>query len=199
VIGPLVGVVLALASLVLGLSVHQDVPEIDRELHQAALDLGPDFTQAAAVVSFVLSPGLAVIALLSLGLRALLARDPLMLRCAVLLAVCWSTLLARYGYQRVRPIDFPEWAYPSGHVTAVASVAVTGVVLCARLARRHLRLAVTLACTAVLLTAASRVVLEMHWFTDTVGAVLGVVGVGLVAAHALRLVPAGVMSRREQS
>jgi len=58
---------------------------------------------------------------------------------------------------------------------------------------------VALACTAVVVTAASRVVLEMHWFTDTVGAVLAVVGVGLVAARALRLVPVGVVSRREQS
>ncbi|MFD1148318.1 phosphatase PAP2 family protein [Saccharothrix hoggarensis] len=198
-IAPLVGVVLALASLVLGLSVNDDVPALDRDLHLAAVGLGPGFTHAAAVVSFVLSPGLATIALLSLLMRALLAKDVFLLRCAVLLAACWSTLLARHGYQRVRPIEFPKWSYPSGHVTAVTSVAFTGVVLCAWLARRHLKRAVALACAAVALTAASRVVLEMHWFTDTVGAVLGVVGVGLVVARALRLTPVGVGSNREQS
>lgn len=198
-IGPMVGAVLALASLVLGFSVHRDVPAVDRTLHLAAVDLGPTFVNSAAVVSFVLSPGLATVALLSLGLRALLAKDLLLVRCAVLLAACWSTLFARHAYQRVRPIEYPKWAYPSGHVTAVTSVAFTGVVLCAWLARRHLKLAVALACTAVVLTAASRVVLEMHWFTDTVGAVLAVVGVGLVVARALRLIPVGVMSRREQS
>lgn len=195
----LVGVVLALASMVLGFTVRHEPPSVDRGLHLAAVDLGPTFVHSAAVVSFVLSPGLATIALLSLGLRAFLAKDLLLTRCAVLLGLCWSTVLARHAYQRGRPIEFPKWAYPSGHVTAVTSVAFTGVVLCAWLARRHLRLAVALACTAVVLTAASRVVLEMHWFTDTVGAVLGVVGVGLIVARALRLLPAGVVSSREQS
>ncbi|KOX20220.1 PA-phosphatase [Saccharothrix sp. NRRL B-16348] len=197
--GALVGVVLALASMVLGVTVREEPPALDEGLRQTAVELGPGFAHASAVVSFVLSPGLATIALISLGLRALLAKDPLLARCAVLLAVCWSTLFARHAYQRVRPIEFPKWAYPSGHVTAVAAVAFTGVVLCGWLARRHLRLAVALGCAAVVLTAASRVVLEMHWFTDTVGAVLAVVGVGLVVARALGLVPVGVMSRREQS
>lgn len=199
----LVGLVLALSSLVLGLSVHRAIPALDRDLHLAAAELGPNFTHAATVVSFVLSPCLATITLAGLALRALLARDALLLRAAALLAVSWSTILARYGYQRVRPIEYPQWAYPSGHVTAVTAVALTGVVLVGRLARRHLRLAVALAVTAVALTAASRVVLQMHWFTDTVGAVLAVVGVGLVTARALRLVPPGrplgVVSRREQS
>lgn len=198
-----VGLALALASVVLGLSVRREVPVLDRDLHLAAADLGPHFTHVAAVVSFVLSPGLATIALVSLALRALLARDALVLRAAVLLGVSWGTVLARYGYQRVRPIEYPQWAYPSGHVTAVTAVGLTGVVLVGRLARAHLRRAVALAVTAVVLTAASRVVLEMHWFTDTVGAVLAVVGVGLVAARALRLLPPGpglgVVSRREQS
>ncbi|GAB2970619.1 phosphatase PAP2 family protein [Saccharothrix stipae] len=197
--GALIGVVLALASMVLGFTVRHEPPGLDQGLHQTAVELGPAFAQSAAVVSLVLSPGLATIALLALGLRALLAKDPLLAKSAVLLAVCWSTLFARHVYQRVRPIEFPKWAYPSGHVTAVTSVAFTGVVLCAWLARRHLRLAVALACTSVLVTAASRVVLEMHWFTDTVGAVLAVVGVGLVVSRALGLVPVGVVSRREQS
>ncbi|WP_158840493.1 phosphatase PAP2 family protein [Saccharothrix deserti] len=197
--GALVGVVLALASMVLGLSVRDEPPALDQGLHLVALDLGPAFAHSAAVVSFVLSPGLATIALLALGLRALLAKDLLLLRAAVLLAACWCTLLARYGYQRLRPIEYPKWAYPSGHVTAVTSVAFTGVVLCAWLARRYLKHAIALACAAVVVTAASRVVLEMHWFTDTVGAVLAVVGVGLVVARALGLLPVGVMSRREQS
>ncbi len=197
--GALVGVVLALASMVLGVTVRREPPAVDEGLHRAAEGLRPEFEQASAVVSFVLSPGLATIALISLALRAFLAKDPLLARGAVLMAACWSTLFARYGYQRVRPIEFPKWGYPSGHVTAVTSVAFTGVVLCAWLARRYLKVAVAVACTAVALTAASRVVLEMHWFTDTVGAVLAVVGVGLVVARALRLTPVGVMSRREQS
>ncbi|MFI9006372.1 phosphatase PAP2 family protein [Actinosynnema sp. NPDC053489] len=194
-----VGVALALASVVLGLTVRHRPPGVDEWLRHGAVELAPGFVGAATAVSFVLSPGLATIALASLALRAFLAKDLLLARGAVLLAVCWSTVFARYFYQRVRPIEFAKWAYPSGHVTAVTAVAFTGVVLCAWLSRRHLRSAVVLACAAVVLTAASRVVLEMHWFTDTVGAVLGVVGVGLLVSSALRLLPAGVVSRREQS
>ncbi|GGP41600.1 phosphatase PAP2 family protein [Saccharothrix coeruleofusca] len=198
VLTALVGVLLAAASVVLGLLVRGEEPGVDRGLHDAALRLGPGFEHAGAVVSFVLSPGLATIALVSLALRAWLARDVLLVKGAVLLGLCWSTVLARHGYQRVRPVDFPKWSYPSGHVTAVTAVAFTGVVLCGWLARRHLGRAVALAVAAVALTAASRVVLRMHWFTDTVGAVLAVTGVGLVVSLALGLLPPGVGSRGEQ-
>ncbi|WP_433270002.1 phosphatase PAP2 family protein [Actinosynnema sp. CS-041913] len=194
-----VGLVFALASVVLGFSVHRTIPELDATLHETALALGPNVVPAAAVVSFLLSPGLAVIALLSLTVRAVLARDPLIFKGAVLLAVSWSTVLARYTYDRVRPVEHHLPAYPSGHVTAVTAVAFTGVVLCAHLAPRHVRTAVVLATTAITLTAASRVVLEKHWFTDTVGAVLATTGVGLLATLALRLTPVGVGSNREQS
>jgi undecaprenyl-diphosphatase len=52
--------------------------------------------------------------------------------------------------------------------------------------------------TAVVLTAVSRIVLRMHWFTDTVGAVTAVVGMGLLAGLALGLLPLGVDSRRDR-
>ncbi|MEU5695705.1 phosphatase PAP2 family protein [Actinosynnema sp. NPDC020468] len=193
-----VGLLLALTSVALGLAVRDDVPGVDRVLRDAASGLPAWITDAAAAVSLVLSPALATIALASLAARALLARDPLLFRAAVVFGLCWSTLLARHAYLRVRPIEFPLPSYPSGHVTAVASVAVTAVLLTGRLARRHLVAAVVLGAVAVVVTAAARVALRFHWFTDTVGAVLGVVGVGLVAGHALGLLPRGVGSSREQ-
>ncbi|MEU4802554.1 phosphatase PAP2 family protein [Actinosynnema sp. NPDC023587] len=193
------GVLLVLASVALGIAVRGTPPGPDVALRDRARELGPAFVGAADVVSFLLSPGMAVVAVVSLGLRALLAREVLVLKAAVLLGVSWCTVLARFGYDRVRPVVFDLPSYPSGHVTAVTAVAFTGVVLCAHLARRHLRTAVVLAVAAVALTAASRVALTMHWFTDTVGAALATTGVGLLAALALRLLPAGVGSRREQS
>ncbi|RKT53257.1 phosphatase PAP2 family protein [Saccharothrix australiensis] len=193
-----VGAVLTLASVVLGFSVHRDVPAFDAALRDAAGSCGPDLVSAAAVVSFLLSPGLATIAVVSLVLRALLAGEVLVFKAAVLLGVAWSTILARFAYRRVRPVEYDLPSYPSGHVTAVTAVAFTGVVLCAHLAPRLLRVAVGVAVVAVVLTAASRVVLEMHWFTDTVGAVLATTGVGLLAALALRLLPVGVGSKGEQ-
>ncbi|MEV0681250.1 phosphatase PAP2 family protein [Actinosynnema sp. NPDC050436] len=193
------GALLVLASVALGIAVRGTPPGPDVALRDRARGLGPGFVQAAELVSFVLSPGLAVIAVVSLGLRAVLAREVLVLKAALLLGVSWCTILARFGYDRVRPVVFDLPSYPSGHVTAVTSVAFTGVVLCAHLARRHLRTAVVLAVAAVALCAAGRVVLTVHWLTDTVGAALATTGVGLLAALALRLLPAGVGSRGEQS
>ena len=164
---------------------------------------GALLTAIAIGGTFLLDPyrnfQLATIALLGLGVRAWLAKDPLVFRIAVLLGLCWVTVLFRHAYRRVRPIDFPKWSYPSGHVTAVTALAFTSVVACAWLAHRWLRTVVVLAVTAVVLTAASRVVLRMHWFTDTAGAVTGVVGVGLLAGLALGLVKPGVISDRDRT
>ncbi|GAA0264428.1 hypothetical protein GCM10010492_76800 [Saccharothrix mutabilis subsp. mutabilis] len=184
-----VGVVLAVASVVLGVSVDGAPPELDSTLRGAVVGLGPGIERAADVVSLVLSPGLATIALVSLVLRAWLGRDVLVFKAAVLLAVCWASVLSRWFYLRVRPVEYDLPSYPSGHVTAVTAVSVTAVVLCAHLRPALVRRVVAASVAAVVLTAASRVVLEMHWFTDTVGAVLATTGVGLVAALALGLLP----------
>ncbi|GLZ36171.1 hypothetical protein Lesp02_83580 [Lentzea sp. NBRC 105346] len=132
---------------------------------------------------FVFGPVLG--AAFGVGLTALAAvkRDPRLWKGLVLFALCWATLLSRYLFRRVRPVEYPQWAYPSGHTVAVAAVAFTLVVLTNRW--------VIPATIAVAVTAASRLVLERHWFTDVMGSVLGVAGVGLLAALALGLVTSG--------
>ncbi|KAA2264361.1 phosphatase PAP2 family protein [Solihabitans fulvus] len=193
----LLGALLAAASVLLGWAVHATVPAPDAWALRAVGESrsGPLGT-VARVVSTVLSPGLATGVLVLLGalagVQCLRRRHEaawLLLRCGLLLGVCWLTVLARYAYRRVRPIDYPQWSYPSGHVTAVGSVAVVAVVLCARLAARQLRTVALLALLAVLVTGVSRVVLRMHWPTDVLGAMLAVGGVGLVAAALLGLLP----------
>ncbi len=185
-----IGVALAAASVLLGLAVHRTPPPVDTALRDGALSLGPAFGGTAGFVTKLLSPGLAVLTAVALGLRAVLARDVLAFKAGLVLGVSWCTVLVRYGYDRVRPVSFDLPSYPSGHVTAVTAVAFTGLLLCAHLAPRHLRKAVVVGAAAVVLAAACRVVLTMHWFTDTVGAVLGTTGLGLLAALALRLLPA---------
>jgi undecaprenyl-diphosphatase len=64
------------------------------------------------------------------------------------------------------------------------------VVLCAPLGRAWFRAAVATGCAAALLVCASRVVLAEHWLVDVVAGVVATVGVGLVAAAALRIGPA---------
>ncbi|WP_167969131.1 phosphatase PAP2 family protein [Lentzea indica] len=97
-------------------------------------------------------------------------------------------VLVRWLFDRVRPIEYHLPSYPSGHTVAVASVGFTMVVL---LRHRMSWGSVLWAVLAVLVGGFARVVLEMHWVTDVIGAALGVTGVGLVAALALGLVTSG--------
>ncbi|MFC7613741.1 phosphatase PAP2 family protein [Actinokineospora soli] len=122
----------------------------------------------------------------------------LLLRATVLLAACRAVSLAKPVFERARPREYPDFSFPSGHVVSVASVAFTLVVLCAWLAARRLRAVVWWSVAAVVLAALCRIVLDVHWLTDVLGASLGVVGLGLLTATGLGLLPArpgGVRSR----
>ncbi|WP_045309308.1 phosphatase PAP2 family protein [Lentzea aerocolonigenes] len=110
-------------------------------------------------------------------------RDPRLWKALALHSICCATLLTRWLFDRARPLEYHLPSYPSGHTVAVASVAFTMVVLTKR--------GVLWGVLAVLVAGFARVVLEMHWLTDVIGAVLGVTGVGLVAALALGLVTSG--------
>ncbi|TWP48878.1 phosphatase PAP2 family protein [Lentzea tibetensis] len=174
-----VGAVLVISWVLLGL------PEV------TALDLWvqsrvprPEWLRTASTFfGYVFGPVVASAFGVGLAVIAYRKKDARLWRGLVLFGLCWGTLLSRYLFRRVRPVDYPQWAYPSGHTVAVAAVGFTLVVLLGRGA--------TIAVTATVLTAASRVVLERHWVTDVIGSVLGVVGVGLLAALALGLVTSG--------
>ncbi|KID28176.1 membrane-associated phospholipid phosphatase [Prauserella sp. Am3] len=152
---------------------------------------GPAGTVAEAV-GVVLGPVLPV--LLGVGLLIAAVRDRhhrwLLVRVLIVLGVCRLTsAIGKPLFGRDRPREFPDFSYPSGHVTSVAAAGFAVVLLSAWLTPRLLRMAVAAAVGATALCAASRVVLDVHWLTDTVGAVLGVTGVGLATAVALRLIP----------
>jgi membrane-associated phospholipid phosphatase len=159
---------------------------------------GP-FGGVVAVVSDALGPVLPVVALVLLVAAMLRefqrgrpARAELLLRGIGLLVACRLLSLFKLVYERERPTDDPDYAdfsYPSGHVVSMASVALTAIVLCAWLAPWLLRATIALSVLLVALSAACRVLLGVHWLTDVLGAVLGVTGVGLLAALALRLLP----------
>lgn len=63
------------------------------------------------------------------------------------------------------------------------------MLLCVWLAPRLARWAIVVSASTTVLVAVTRMVLGVHWLTDTVGAVLGVLGVGLLTAAAVRLLP----------
>jgi membrane-associated phospholipid phosphatase len=95
-------------------------------------------------------------------------------------------------FVRTRPRAYPDFSYPSGHVVAAASTGLAAVLLCVWLAPRLTRWAAGATVVITVLVAVTRLVLGVHWLTDTVGAVLGVLGVGLLTAMSLRLLPGPV-------
>lgn len=200
------GALLLIAFLVLGVTVSDTTPTVDRFVADALGDGWHAATgDVASVVSAVLGPVLPV--LLGVGLLTAAAAahrrgDPrlrgLLLRSAVLLAVCRSVSLVKPLFGRDRPRDYPDFSFPSGHVVSVASAGLTLVVLSAWLAARRARAVLCWSLAAVAVAALCRMVLDVHWLTDVLGATLGVVGVGLLTATGLRLLPArpaGVGSR----
>ncbi|WP_112263569.1 phosphatase PAP2 family protein [Lentzea terrae] len=144
----------------------------------------PEWLRATAyVVSLILGPTIGWAFAAVLFVLAWRRRDLRLWKALAVHGLCCATVLVRWLFDRVRPVEYHLPSYPSGHTVAVASVGFTMVVL--------LRRGVLWAVLAVLVAGIARVVLEMHWVTDVIGAALGVTGVGLVAALLLGLVTSG--------
>ncbi|MEU6642217.1 phosphatase PAP2 family protein [Saccharomonospora sp. NPDC046836] len=192
------GAVLLAAFIALGLLVRSGPDQLDAFLATAMRDeVHEPAGVVAGVVSAVLGPILPIVLAVGLAVAAAVtwwrgdhARTGVLLRVLALLVVCRATSWATKPlFARERPRVFPDFAYPSGHVVSVASTGFAIVVLCAVLAPHAVTLAARIAVVATLLCAASRIVLNVHWVTDTVGGILAVGGAGLLAAAALRLPP----------
>ncbi|TWF81549.1 undecaprenyl-diphosphatase [Pseudonocardia hierapolitana] len=117
-------------------------------------------------------------------------------RHAVLLAACVAVAGTQVLFQRPGPPGAgQDWTYPSGHATVITAVAVTAVVLCRRSAPAWARAVLMVEVLAVAVTTASRVALGEHFPTDVVGAMVGVIGVGLVVTA---LIGTGSIDTRER-
>ena len=190
-----IGAVFCAAFVLLGLSVARQPLTLDVEVANAlhgvyAEPLGR-VAQAGSDVLGPVLPYVLGVALLALALRR---REHLGLcvRLAVVLLLCRLTsLVFKPVFLRERPRDYPDLSYPSGHVTSVASTGFVLVLLCAWLWPRLVKRVLSASAVAVVLCAACRVLLGVHWVSDTIGAVLAVTGVGLLSACALRLLPPG--------
>lgn len=190
-----VGVVLSAAFVVLGLSVARQPLTLDIEVANALRGVYAEpLGRVAQVGSDVLGPVLPYVlgaALLALALRRR-QHWGLCVRLGVVLVLCRLTsLVFKPIFLRERPRAYPDLSYPSGHVVSVASTGFVVLLLCAWLWPQLVRRVAVAGAVAVVLSAACRVVLGVHWVTDTIGAVLAVAGVGLLSACALRLLPAG--------
>jgi undecaprenyl-diphosphatase len=103
-----------------------------------------------------------------------------------------TSWLGKPIFVRERPRLYAEFSYPSGHVVAIASTGLAAVLLCRWLAPKLTRWAAFAFGLATVVVALTRLILGVHWLSDTVGAVLGVLGTGLLAAAVLRLLPGPV-------
>jgi membrane-associated phospholipid phosphatase len=122
-------------------------------------------------------------------------------RHAALLAACVAVAGTQVLFQRPGPPGAgQDWTYPSGHAAVVTAIAVTAVVLCRRSAPAWARAVLAVEVVAVAVTTASRVALGEHFPTDVVGAVAGVVGVGLVVTALIdtALIDTALIETRER-
>jgi membrane-associated phospholipid phosphatase len=174
-----VAAVLVISWILLGMP---EVTWLDTWVHESLPR--PEWLRATAyVVSLILGPTIGWAFAAVLFVLAWRRRDLRLWKALAVHGLCCATVLVRWLFDRVRPVEYHLPSYPSGHTVAVASVGFTMVVL--------LRRGVLWAVLAVLVAGFARVVLEMHWVTDVIGAALGVTGVGLVAALLLGLVTSG--------
>ena len=134
-----------------------------------------------------------VIAAVLCGYRRLHTELGIVLRVLVVFALCrLVSVVDKPLFLRARPRAYADFAYPSGHVVAAASTGLAAVLLCVWLVPRAVGWTIGAAAVITVVVAVTRLVLGVHWLTDTVGAVLGVLGVGLAAAAAMRLLPGPV-------
>jgi membrane-associated phospholipid phosphatase len=130
--------------------------------------------------------------------RQRLATVWLLARCFALMWLCRTLSGLKIVYRRERPRPYPDYSYPSGHVVSVTCVAVAAVVVSLWLLPKLVRWVAAVSAVLVVVTMLSRVVLDVHWCTDVLGAAIGVLGVGLAGGVGLRLLPvrkgAGVAS-----
>lgn len=148
--------------------------------------------QAASVFAHLADPApllLMLIGVCALGVRWGRRREALA-AVAVVAGANLTTQFLKVAFNHVRVHDFLGplqpygHAFPSGHTTAAASIAV-GLVLVAPARLRPLAAVVGAAFTCAV--GVSVVVLEWHYPSDVVGAVLVAGGWGFAALAALRL------------
>jgi undecaprenyl-diphosphatase len=191
------GVVLCVAFVALGLLVSRQPLPLDSAIANA---LQGQWQRPAGTVATVISDALGPVLPWVFGailfVAALLSwrggervRATVLLKIIAVVVLCRLTSVFKPVFGRTRPRDYPDLSYPSGHVVSTASTGVGAVLLCLWLAPRLLRRVAVIAAVATVLCAASRMVLGVHWLSDTVGSVFAVLGVGILTTVALRLLP----------
>lgn len=106
---------------------------------------------------------------------------------AVFLVLAPSSELLKDLFGRPHPVEPLEYSFPSTHVTMVTVSVVIAAAIGARLAPQWRRFTVAVAFAAILVTAATRVLLGEHHLTDVAVTAAGYAGLGLLGVTLARL------------
>ena len=122
------GAVLVISWVLMGLP---EVTGLDVWVHDGLPR--PEWLRTTAfVVGLVLGPTIGWSFAAVLFVLAWRRREPRLWKALALHGLCCATLLTRWLFDRMRPIEYHLPSYPSGHTVAVASTAFTLVVLLRR-------------------------------------------------------------------
>lgn len=187
-----IGLAGIIAMVILGIVVRDRPSPLDAwALHNAQVEPGSPLSGPAETLSAVgvLLAAAVLIAVSLAAWRNSAARHHLW-RYPVLLSAGTGVAALQQLFQRSGPpVVAQDWTYPSGHATLATAIAITTIVLSRRTAPVWTRVVVTVEVLAVASTMTGRVALGEHYATDVLGAIVGVLGVGLVAATVLGLLP----------
>ncbi|QFU91985.1 phosphatidylglycerophosphatase B [Amycolatopsis sp. YIM 10] len=180
----------ALAFILLGLLVRNEIPSVDRWfVDNVVVVPGSPLHQMALVLSTVTVLSCAAV-LVAVALRAWWHRPRRgadLLWCVTLLLSCGLLAALQFAFRRPGPPGQPEgFSYPSGHASVAGAFAMLAVVIAAVFVRKWLSAVLALQGGALLVTMAARVALAEHYVTDVLGAVLGVCAIGLLGGSAVK-------------
>ncbi len=193
----LLGACLVAAALLAGLLIRDAVPPLDAWI-VGNLYQPPDTVASAVATAISGACTLIGVGTLLVGLALVWRHGSfgLLLRHLVVLAACAATVFLQVVFRRPGPPQTDQdWTYPSGHVIVITALACTAVLAARSVPGLRPRPVLALAGAAVLLVAASRVVLAEHWLLDVAGAAAATTGIGLIAAFAVRLTGPDLLHR----
>lgn len=189
----IIGFLLAICGVLIGLTIRlREVVSTDRAMHENFINIRTAWaTHVMKAITWVFNPLTAVI--LS-GLVGLVVwwfsrrwRNGVYIVAAMALSAA-ITQGAKYVYNRPRPprifhlTSESDYSFPSGHTTAVAALSISLVLffIAHRLSRTARITVIVIAILAIIIVAASRLYLGVHWFTDVCAG--GMIGSGSALA-----------------
>lgn len=197
----LIGCAWLAATVVTGALLRDRVPALDSWIGD---HLYARSGTAAAQVATVISGAGSLVGLVALlgaagavAWRRRGAAAGLLLRSGLLMGACLATILLQLVFQRPGPaVAGQDWTYPSGHIVVLTAFGLTAIMVSRSLPPVWRSTVTGGVAVVIVLVSASRVALGEHYLVDVAAAVAATVGVGMLAAVLLGLLPAVAAATR---